>query len=47
MIVEGRGPTVGKAERIGIMGVNATKQVADTLADALADTSRALKTSAL
>uniref|UniRef100_A0A2A4J9J0 Alanine--glyoxylate aminotransferase n=1 Tax=Heliothis virescens TaxID=7102 RepID=A0A2A4J9J0_HELVI len=43
LILEGRGPTVGKALRIGIMGVNATTKVADTLADAMADARKAFQ----
>ncbi|XP_063536404.1 alanine--glyoxylate aminotransferase-like [Cydia strobilella] len=47
MIMAGLGPTVGKALRIGIMGVNSTMEVADRVADALAETMRALTRSAL
>ncbi|KAM3965396.1 alanine-glyoxylate aminotransferase [Aphomia sociella] len=47
LIFAGLGPTVGKSLRIGIMGVNSTIQVADAIADAMADTLIALKKSAL
>ncbi|XP_026761676.2 alanine--glyoxylate aminotransferase [Galleria mellonella] len=47
LIFPGLGPTVGKALRIGIMGVNSTIQVADAIADAMADTLIALKKSSL
>lgn len=43
LVLEGRGPTLGKAIRVGIMGVNATKEIADKVADALADSIQALK----
>ncbi|XP_026744995.1 serine--pyruvate aminotransferase, mitochondrial-like isoform X2 [Trichoplusia ni] len=43
LVLEGRGPTLGKAIRVGIMGVNATKEVADKVADALADSIQALR----
>lgn len=42
LILEGRGPTEGKALRVGIMGVNARIEVADTVADAMADTLKAM-----
>ncbi|KAF9801226.1 hypothetical protein SFRURICE_014244 [Spodoptera frugiperda] len=47
LIFAGLGPTVDKALRIGIMGVNSTTKVADAVADAMADTLRALKKSSL
>ncbi|XP_063384001.1 alanine--glyoxylate aminotransferase-like [Cydia fagiglandana] len=47
MIMAGLGPTVGKALRIGIMGVNSTMEVADRVADAMAETMRALTKSSL
>ncbi|XP_063624037.1 alanine--glyoxylate aminotransferase-like [Cydia splendana] len=47
MIMAGLGPTVGKALRIGIMGVNSTMEVADQVADAMAETMRALTKSSL
>lgn len=47
MIMAGLGPTVGKALRVGIMGVSATIEVADRVADAMADTLRALTKSSL
>ncbi|XP_059052830.1 alanine--glyoxylate aminotransferase-like [Achroia grisella] len=47
LIFPGLGPTVGKALRVGIMGVNSTIQVADAVADAIADTLIALKKSSL
>ncbi|KAH9644868.1 hypothetical protein HF086_007956 [Spodoptera exigua] len=45
LIFAGLGPTVDKALRIGIMGVNSTTKVADAVAEAMADTLRALKKS--
>ncbi|XP_050680818.1 alanine--glyoxylate aminotransferase [Leptidea sinapis] len=47
VIFGGLGPTVGKALRIGLMGVNSTVQVAEDVALAMADTSRALTKSSL
>lgn len=47
MIMAGLGPTVGKALRIGIMGVNSTMEVADRVGDAMAETMRALTKSSL
>ncbi|XP_063364240.1 alanine--glyoxylate aminotransferase-like [Cydia amplana] len=47
MIMAGLGPTVGKALRIGIMGVNSTMEVADQVADAMAETMRTLTKSSL
>ncbi|XP_069359534.1 alanine--glyoxylate aminotransferase isoform X2 [Maniola hyperantus] len=47
LIFAGLGPTEGKALRIGIMGVNATTQVADAVADGMAATLRALTKSLL
>nr|XP_049694470.1 alanine--glyoxylate aminotransferase [Helicoverpa armigera]XP_049694471.1 alanine--glyoxylate aminotransferase [Helicoverpa armigera] len=47
LIFAGLGPTVGKALRIGLMGVNSTIQVADAVAEAMADTLRVLKKSSL
>ncbi|CAH2096204.1 unnamed protein product [Euphydryas editha] len=47
VILGGLGPTVGKAVRIGIMGVNSTKEVADRVARALADTLKSLTKSSL
>jgi aspartate aminotransferase-like enzyme len=47
MIMAGLGPTVGRALRIGIMGVNATVAVADRVAGAMAETMRALTKSSL
>ncbi|KAJ8722077.1 hypothetical protein PYW08_004479 [Mythimna loreyi] len=47
LIFAGLGPTAGKALRIGIMGVNSTIKVADSVAEAMADTLRALKKSSL
>ncbi|KAG7308649.1 hypothetical protein JYU34_005871 [Plutella xylostella] len=43
VIFRGLGPTVGVALRIGLMGVNATLQVADQVADALEDALITLK----
>ncbi|CAH0715555.1 unnamed protein product, partial [Brenthis ino] len=47
LIVEGLGPTAGKALRIGIMGVNSTIQVANAIADGMRETLRALTKSSL
>ncbi|CAK1556477.1 unnamed protein product [Leptosia nina] len=40
VIFGGLGPTVGKALRVGIMGVNSTPAIADRVAKAMADTAR-------
>lgn len=42
LVLEGRGPTLGKALRVGIMGVNARTEIADIVAEAMADTLRAI-----
>ncbi|XP_039753562.1 serine--pyruvate aminotransferase, mitochondrial [Pararge aegeria] len=47
LIFGGLGPTAGKALRIGIMGVNATIEVADAVADGMAGTLKALTKSSL
>lgn len=47
LIFPGLGPTVGKALRIGLMGVSSTTEVADAVVDAMADTLRVLKRSSL
>lgn len=47
LIFAGLGPTVGKALRIGIMGINSSKQVVDAIVDAMADAFVALKKSSL
>ncbi|XP_046966213.1 serine--pyruvate aminotransferase, mitochondrial [Vanessa cardui] len=47
LIFGGLGPTAGKALRVGIMGVNASIEIADTVAHAMADTLKALTKSSL
>ncbi|KAL4715980.1 hypothetical protein ACJJTC_013280 [Scirpophaga incertulas] len=47
LIFAGLGPTVGKALRIGIMGVNSTIEVADALIEGMTSTLKGLKKSSL
>ncbi|XP_045448285.1 serine--pyruvate aminotransferase, mitochondrial [Melitaea cinxia] len=46
-ILGGLGPTVGKTLRVGIMGVNSTKEVAERVARAMAETLKSLIKSSL
>lgn len=47
LIFAGLGPTVGKALRVGIMGVNSTMEVANAVVDAMVATRNSLKKSSL
>lgn len=47
LIYGGVGPTAGKTLRIGTMGMNATIEMADILADGISDTLKALRKSSL